>query len=131
MDRQDLEFEELVVPESVGLPFHGLDLVVGPFKAARANRAVVLGKQTGSVCVQRVGHLMEHGGSRSLGPPGPVVEKRGDKSLAWLLPELLQVLFEVVGKCQGFVQLQGLLRALSLASVGVEVSYGTNICSKR
>jgi hypothetical protein len=34
MDGEDSEFEELHVPEAVGLAFHELDLVVGAFKRA-------------------------------------------------------------------------------------------------
>src|SRR5262245_22574853 len=32
MDRQDLQLEELQIPKPIRLPFHGLDLVVGPLQ---------------------------------------------------------------------------------------------------
>jgi hypothetical protein len=60
MDRQDLQFEKLVIAESVRLPLHGLDLVVRPLKGARANREIVVGEQARSMRLQRVGHLTEH-----------------------------------------------------------------------
>jgi hypothetical protein len=34
MNRQDLEFEELVVSEAISLPFHGFDLVIRPLQGA-------------------------------------------------------------------------------------------------
>jgi hypothetical protein len=40
------------------------------------------------MCVQRARHLMEHVDSRILGPSDPVVETRGGKHVAYLLPEL-------------------------------------------
>jgi hypothetical protein len=60
VDRQDLEFEELLVPESVGLPFPGLDLVVCPLKRARADREVGGRQQARTMAFQRLGHLLEH-----------------------------------------------------------------------
>ena len=121
---QDLEFEKLDVPESIGLPLHGLDLVVGPLEGACADRIVVVGQEAGTMCIQRLGHLHEHVYSRRLGPPNPVVQERGGEPLARLLPELPQVFLHVVGQRQGPVQLQGLLQALLLVPLGVKVLGG-------
>src|SRR6516165_8276408 len=118
---QDLKFEELVVPEPIGLSLHGLDLVVGPFKGTCANRVVVVGQEAGTMRVQRLGHLEEHVDSRRLGTSDPVVEKQSGVLPARLLPELSEVLLHVVGQRQGLVQPQGLPQACSLVPLGVEV----------
>src|SRR5438132_1484849 len=98
MYRQDLEFEKLEVSKPIGLPLHGLDLVVGPLKWASADRVVVVGQETGTMCIQGLGHLQEHLYSRRLGPPDPVVQERGGEPLAWLLPELPEVFLHVIGQ---------------------------------
>src|SRR5262249_53510776 len=59
MDRQDLQLEELQVPEPVRLPFHRLDLVVGPLQRTTRDHHVVVGQQPAPVRRQRLGHLLE------------------------------------------------------------------------
>jgi hypothetical protein len=46
MDRQDFEFEKLMVPEPIGLPIHGFDLVIRPFKSTRGNSVIVVDHRT-------------------------------------------------------------------------------------
>ena len=41
MEREDFEFEEFMISESVGLSFHGFDLVIGPFEWSGRDRVVV------------------------------------------------------------------------------------------
>src|SRR5512135_3692617 len=60
VDRQDLQLEELTVPEPRGLPLHRLDLVVRPLQRTRRDHHVVVGQQTTPVRRQRLGHLLEH-----------------------------------------------------------------------
>jgi hypothetical protein len=40
MDTEDFQLEELVIAESVGLAFHGLDLVVGAFQRAGGKETI-------------------------------------------------------------------------------------------
>src|SRR4051794_21816301 len=53
VDRQDLQLEELLVAEPVGLPLHRLDLVVRPLQRARRDHHVVVGQQAAPVRRQR------------------------------------------------------------------------------
>jgi hypothetical protein len=43
---QNLELEELMVSEGIGLPFHGFDFVVCPLERTSADPEVVVGQET-------------------------------------------------------------------------------------
>src|SRR5215469_2083859 len=104
MNPQDLEFEKLVISETICLALHGLDLVVRTLQGSRADWIVVVGQEASSMLVQCLGHLPEHVDTRCLGPSYPVVEEQCGVSLPGLLPELPEVFLHVVGQCQGLVQ---------------------------
>ena len=54
MDRKDLQFEELHVPEPVRLAFHRLDLVVRPLHRAACDQHVVVRQQPRTVPLANV-----------------------------------------------------------------------------
>src|SRR5436305_1999865 len=74
VDRQDLQLEELTVPEPIGLPPHRLDLVVRPLQRTRADHHVVVGQQTTAVRRQRLGHLLQDLDPRRLRTLDPPLE---------------------------------------------------------
>ena len=74
VQRKDLELEELLVAEAVGLAFHRLDLVVGPLQGARRDEGVVVGREAVAVRIQGSRHLLD---ARRLGPPNPSVREHG------------------------------------------------------
>src|SRR5512142_2755289 len=100
VDRQDLQLEELTVPEPIGLALHGLDLVVRPLQGATRDRHVVVRQKPTAVGRQRLRHLLQHLDPRYLCPTEPIVEERRGEPLAGLLPELTEVLLHVVGHSQ-------------------------------
>ena len=58
MDREDLEFEELVISEAIGLAFHGLNLVVETLQGACGNPVVVIGQDALAVFGHGAGELL-------------------------------------------------------------------------
>ena len=60
MECQDFEFEEGVVAETVGLPLHGANLVVGSFEGAGRDRVVVISENGAAGKRQRIGELSQH-----------------------------------------------------------------------
>src|SRR5690242_5736872 len=46
VDAQDLQFEEGLISEPVGLSFHGLDLGIGPFQRSCGDPIVVVGQDS-------------------------------------------------------------------------------------
>ena len=85
VDRQDLQLEELRVPEPIGLPLHRLDLVVRPLHRTRRDHHIVVGQQTTPVRCQRLGHLLEDLDPRGFGALDPAIEKQRPERLARLL----------------------------------------------
>src|SRR5512135_165564 len=75
VDRQDLQLEELTVPEPRGLPLHRLDLVVRPLQRTRRDHHVVVGQQPTPVRRRSPGHLWEHLDPRGLRTSDPAVEE--------------------------------------------------------
>ena len=63
MGGHDLEFEESHIPEAVGLPFHGLDLVVGAFQGASGDRVIIVGQEPTLVRCEGICKTFEHGDS--------------------------------------------------------------------
>jgi hypothetical protein len=59
MESQDLELEELGVAKSVGLPLHGLDLVVDALEGASGNGVVIPRQDTASVCCKSLCEFLE------------------------------------------------------------------------
>src|SRR5512135_1736512 len=121
VDRQDLQLEELLVAEPIRLPLHRLDLVVRPLHRARRDHHVVVGQQTTPMRRQRLGHLLQHLDPRCLRALDPAIEQQRPELLPRLLPELAEVLLQVVGHGQRLVQSQRLLQLLPLVLLLVEV----------
>jgi hypothetical protein len=57
---QDFQLEELVISEPIGLPFHGLDFVVGSFQGTGGDAVVVVGQDTGSIGGYQGGKLLQN-----------------------------------------------------------------------
>ena len=91
MDRQDFEFEELMISEPIGLPLHGFDLVIRPLQPTRGDPVIVVGQQALAMRRQRVGERRERLDLRGLGPSDPVVQKRFGFLFVVLRPELAQL----------------------------------------
>ena len=58
MDGEYLQLEEFLVAVAVGLPLHGLDLVVGAFQRAGGDAVVIPGQEAGAVELQGLGELL-------------------------------------------------------------------------
>jgi hypothetical protein len=57
VNSKDLETEELLISESVGLTFHGLDFVIGPFQGACRNGVVVAGEDSHGMKAECLGEI--------------------------------------------------------------------------
>ena len=104
MDRKDLKLEQLHVSKPVRLAFHCLDLVICPLHRAARNHHIVVGQQSRAVHCQRFGHLLEYLDSRCLRSVNPAVQERSRKRLPWLVPKPLQIVLQIVGRCQRLIQ---------------------------
>ena len=81
VDRQDLQLEELLVPEPIGLALHRFDLIVRPLHGAGRDRHVVVSQQPTAVRRQRLGHLWQHLDPRRLRTLDPAIEESGRELL--------------------------------------------------
>ena len=61
MKCQDFEFEEFLVPEAVGLAFHGFDFIIGPFQGAGGDGVVIVSQDAPAVEGQGLGEFIKHG----------------------------------------------------------------------
>lgn len=104
MKGQDFEFEEFVIPEAIGLPFHGFDLIVGPFQGSGGDGVVIIGQDAAAVKGQGLGHLDQHGDAGSRGPIHPILQDGGRCGFVRLLSYLVQVFLHIVGQGQRLVQ---------------------------
>ncbi len=59
MDSEDFESEELVIAEAIGLAFHGLDLVVGPFQRSGGEGVVAPGEDAQDMGAEGLGEVDE------------------------------------------------------------------------
>lgn len=46
MERQDFELGEFMVPEALGLPLHGFNLVIGAFQGTGGNGVIIVGQES-------------------------------------------------------------------------------------
>src|SRR5262245_6112495 len=121
MDSEYFQFEELVVPEAIGLPFHGLDFGVGALQRASRDSVVVIGENALAVLVHGAGELLQHRYPRRLGTANPVPENQASRWLVPLLPDLPKILLQIIGQGQWRIQAQGVLQALAFVAAGIEV----------
>src|SRR5262249_15001599 len=121
MNRQDLQLEELTVAEAIGLAFHGLDLGVGAFQGAGGYRVVVPGQDTRLMLLESIGEPLEQPDARGARTGQPVAEYTPGRALVGLVPDLPQILLEIVGDGQRLVQTQGPLQPLVLVALGIQV----------
>src|SRR5438094_839828 len=77
--------------------------------------------RAGKGACSRAVHRRRSTAAGGLGPGQPVEQEGGGLVLVVLLPELPQLLLEVVGRGQRLVEAQGLLQAFPLPPPGVEV----------
>ena len=75
MGGEDFQPEELLVSVAVGLPLHGLYLVVGALQRAGGDRAIVPGEQALAVEYQRLGERFEHPDPGLVGASDPIVQE--------------------------------------------------------
>jgi len=96
MELVELEFQKLLVAESVVLACHGFDFVVGAFQRSVRDRVCVPGQDAVLVTQQRAGEALQHpnAGAHRLVVPVEQLQSRG--GLTGLFPELFQVVLQVV-----------------------------------
>ena len=98
-----------------------LDFVVGALKGARGNGIIVPGQDAVAVGAKGSGKTHQHRDFGSLGLLDPVVKKGFGGFFGRLIPQLAQILFEIVGRRKGFVDLQCLPEAAGFTLCSVEV----------
>src|SRR5271170_4004956 len=121
MNSIDFQFEELLVAVAIGLPLHRLDLVVRPLQGTRRDRVVIPRYQAQRVFPQRLGQTSQERNARSLCPCQPIQQEDRRLVLVVLLPEFPQLLLEVIGRRQRFVQLQSFVQTFPLLPRRVQV----------
>ena len=77
MQGEELEREELLVPEPVGLPLHGADFVVGALQRPRGDVVVVPRQDAMAVGPQGVGQRGEGADPGGVGAGAPDRQERG------------------------------------------------------
>ena len=95
-----------MIAEAVRLAFHGLDLGVGALQRACGDGVVVVGKDAAAVFVHRGGELFQHRDLRGASAGDPILENAPSGVFVALLPDLPQILLEIVGDGQGATERQ-------------------------
>ena len=108
MEREESEFEVIVSSIAVGSSLECSNLVVGAFQRAGGDRVIVPVQESCAMSTQGVAHGPEHSNAGGFRASALVVEERRGCGLRGLLPELTQVVFEVVRLSQWFVELERL-----------------------
>src|SRR5713101_4708441 len=121
MDAEDFEFEERAITKAVGLSFHRLDLGVGAFQRSGGDRVVVIGQDAFLVAFQGVRELGQHADTGGTGTSQPIPKDAASVALELLVPDLPEILLEVIGDGQRGVQAWGVFQALVFVACAVEV----------
>ena len=100
------------------------DFVVGSFEGAGRDGVVILIEDAFAVGSERACELQELFDAARFGIRDPVIEEDAAGDFARLLPDLGEVLLEVVGRGQRLVELESFLQSLAVATFRVEV-FGT------
>ncbi|KAG1269975.1 hypothetical protein G6F66_013912 [Rhizopus arrhizus] len=105
----DLEEEVGIVPVSVGYALDDLDLVVDPLDQVRPQRPSAVGHNAWQIGLQAMDKGPQGLKATAQSALSPALPCFFCPRLAAVAPELLQVVFEQIGRQQGFVCLQQFL----------------------
>src|ERR1035437_10767906 len=110
MEAKQFEAEEFLVAVAVGHAFEVFDLVVGALQGSGGDGVIVPCQNAVAEAFQGLGEVVEDGDAGAAGATAPAVEAPLGGGLIALIPELPEVLLEVIGGGQGGVELQGFLK---------------------
>ena len=113
MECQDAFFEVLIVSVPVGTSLHRADFIVDAFDGSAGDRFEVPVEQSLAMSSQRLGHGLENSNAGSIRSSAPIVQELLGGLHGLLIPELSEILFQVIGSRQWLVERQRLLKLLS------------------
>ena len=96
VEGKEFEPEVFLVSVAVGLSFQSFDFVVGSFERSGRDSVSVPVEDAGAIAFEGVGDCHQHLDSGSSGSGTPVGQKQVGIDAISLLPNLPQILFEVV-----------------------------------
>ena len=89
--------EVISVTVAIGGSLEGADFVVDAFESAGRDWKVVPVENAGPMSFQCVGHYLQNPDAGSPGAGTPVFKKPACDGFAGLLPDLTEILFQIVG----------------------------------
>src|SRR5271169_1634089 len=121
MKSEEFKGKEFSIAVAVGFGLERADFVVDSFKFGGGELEVVVGQEAGTVAGERFGDFVEDAHAGGEGAVDPVLEEGGGQSLVGLIPELGNLLAQVVGGGEGLVEREGLVQTLGFVASRVEV----------